>query len=117
MSPMGPDVIARAPGRVNLIGEHTDYNDGLALPFAIERGVTVTATALDEPRIEAVATDLGGETDAFAIADVVPGGSDAAPSDAASGGEVGPAPAGAASGGQAGPAPAGPAWRAFVRGV
>ena len=34
---------AFAPGRVNLIGEHTDYNDGLCLPFAIERGVTVTA--------------------------------------------------------------------------
>ncbi len=34
---------AFAPGRVNLIGEHTDYNRGLALPFAIERGITVTA--------------------------------------------------------------------------
>jgi galactokinase len=36
-------VTAFAPGRVNLIGEHTDYNDGLALPFAITSGVTVTA--------------------------------------------------------------------------
>src|SRR3954449_1579210 len=35
---------AFAPGRANLIGEHTDYNDGLSLPFAIERGVRVTAT-------------------------------------------------------------------------
>jgi galactokinase len=34
---------AFAPGRVNLIGEHTDYNEGLCLPFAIELGVTVTA--------------------------------------------------------------------------
>jgi galactokinase len=34
---------AFAPGRVNLIGEHTDYNDGLALPFAIADGVTVSA--------------------------------------------------------------------------
>jgi galactokinase len=32
-----PTVLASAPGRVNLIGEHTDYNDGLVLPFAIER--------------------------------------------------------------------------------
>src|SRR5947209_13490533 len=36
--------VAFAPGRVNLIGEHTDYNDGLSLPFAIARGVTVIAT-------------------------------------------------------------------------
>jgi galactokinase len=36
---------AFAPGRVNLIGEHTDYNRGLALAFAIEAGVTVTARA------------------------------------------------------------------------
>ena len=42
---LGPEtVVAFGPGRVNLIGEHTDYNDGLAMPFAIERGVTVTAT-------------------------------------------------------------------------
>src|SRR3954471_17230885 len=38
-----PDAVAFAPGRVNLIGEHTDYNDGLALPFAIAQGVTVRA--------------------------------------------------------------------------
>ena len=41
MNPHG--IRAFAPGRVNLIGEHTDYNDGLCLPFAIELGVTVTA--------------------------------------------------------------------------
>ena len=46
-------VVARGPGRVNLIGEHTDYNDGLALPFAIDRGVTVTAEPLGGDRIEA----------------------------------------------------------------
>jgi galactokinase len=38
---------AFAPGRVNVIGEHTDYNDGLCLPFAIELGVTVTAELRD----------------------------------------------------------------------
>ena len=38
---------AFAPGRVNLIGEHTDYNEGLCLPFAIQLGVTVTAELRD----------------------------------------------------------------------
>ena len=60
-------VVARGPGRVNLIGEHTDYNGGLALPFAIDRGVTVTAEPLGGERIEAHAADIG-ERDEFALA-------------------------------------------------
>jgi galactokinase len=40
-------VVAFAPGRVNLIGEHTDYNQGLALPFAIAEGVTVRGETID----------------------------------------------------------------------
>ena len=52
---------------MNLIGEHTDYNAGLALPFAIDRGVTVTAEPLAGDRIEARALDLG-EEDEFALA-------------------------------------------------
>jgi len=64
-------VVARGPGRVNLIGEHTDYNDGLALPFAIERGVTVTAEPIAGGRIEARALDLG-EDDAFDLDDPTP---------------------------------------------
>jgi galactokinase len=59
---------ARGPGRVNLIGEHTDYNDGLALPFAIDRGVTVTIEARDGTEVTARALDVG-EEDAFALAD------------------------------------------------
>jgi len=51
-------VTSFGPGRVNLIGEHTDYNKGLALPFAIEAGVTVRATGLRDRRISAVAADL-----------------------------------------------------------
>ncbi|MFZ2050636.1 MAG: galactokinase family protein [Solirubrobacteraceae bacterium] len=53
--------VAFAPGRVNLIGEHTDYNQGLALPFAIREGVTVQAQATtgSPARIRALASDLG----------------------------------------------------------
>jgi galactokinase len=60
------EVTTFAPGRVNLIGEHTDYNQGLALPFAISEGVAVRARALGEGRIEAVAEDLG-QADVFAL--------------------------------------------------
>jgi galactokinase len=57
---MNPHQIrAFAPGRVNLIGEHTDYNDGLCLPFAIDRGVTVTAELHDGG--EVLAPDFDGE--------------------------------------------------------
>jgi len=67
---------AFAPGRVNLIGEHTDYNEGLALPFAIAQGVTVRAEAQSpgsagSRRVEAHASDLG-ERDDFALAHVTP---------------------------------------------
>jgi galactokinase len=58
--------IAFAPGRANLIGEHTDYNDGLALPFAISEGVTVRARALHDSVVEADAADFG-ETDSFSL--------------------------------------------------
>ena len=36
-----PAFIVRAPGRVNLIGEHTDYNDGFVLPIAIDRAIWI----------------------------------------------------------------------------
>jgi galactokinase len=55
---------AFAPGRVNLIGEHTDYNDGLALAFAVGSGVTVSATAGPGERLEVIARDLR-ERDSF----------------------------------------------------
>jgi galactokinase len=60
-------VSAFAPGRVNLIGEHTDYNQGLALPFAIAQGIAVHAQASGDERIHARALDLAEEDD-FALA-------------------------------------------------
>ncbi len=61
-----PEARAFAPGRVNLIGEHTDYNRGLALPFAVAEGVTVRARALAGQRVLARALDLG-ERDEFTL--------------------------------------------------
>jgi galactokinase len=64
---------AFAPGRVNLIGEHTDYNQGLALPFAIREGVSVDAEAIggSPARIVAHARDLDAG-DEFPVADPPP---------------------------------------------
>ncbi|HEX5195279.1 MAG TPA: galactokinase [Solirubrobacteraceae bacterium] len=60
---------AFAPGRVNLIGEHTDYNDGLALPFAITAGVTVAAGPPARPDTVTVrASDLH-QRDSFSLVD------------------------------------------------
>jgi galactokinase len=70
-------ITAFGPGRVNLIGEHTDYNGGLSLPFAIDDGVMVTATAIEGDRIEAIAYDIdNGAHDAFPIAHPPRDGSD-----------------------------------------
>lgn len=54
-----PEIISRAPGRVNLIGEHTDYNDGFVLPIAIDRSVRVAASARDDSRVIVESIDFG----------------------------------------------------------
>ena len=59
-------VITFAPGRANLIGEHTDYNDGLSVPFAIEQGVQVAAEPHAGDRVIARAIDHD-EEDSFAL--------------------------------------------------
>jgi galactokinase len=58
--------VVRAPGRVNLIGEHTDYNDGFVLPLAIERAVWVALRPRDDDRILVHSLDFPEEPAGFA---------------------------------------------------
>ncbi len=53
-----PDVIAVAPGRINIIGEHTDYNSGLALPAAINRWICVAIARSADHDIRAFSLDF-----------------------------------------------------------
>lgn len=54
-----PTHIIRAPGRVNLIGEHTDYNDGFVLPMAIDRALFIALEPRDDGRILLWSLDKG----------------------------------------------------------
>jgi galactokinase len=54
-----PELIARAPGRVNLLGEHVDYNEGPVLPAAIDRVVTIAARPNNQNVVNLHALDLG----------------------------------------------------------
>ena len=54
-----PALLAAAPGRINLIGEHTDYNDGLVLPAGIDREAVVALRQNDTGRFRLLALDLG----------------------------------------------------------
>jgi galactokinase len=62
-----PQAILAAPGRVNLIGEHTDYNDGLVLPCAIDRETMIAIGAGEGDRIDSVALDLANDRDSFSL--------------------------------------------------
>ena len=47
-----PTVVTRAPGRVNLIGDHTDYSGGFVLPMAIRHEITVAVRPLGQPTVQ-----------------------------------------------------------------
>ena len=67
-----PEGAWQAPGRVNLIGEHTDYNDGFVLPIAIDRHVTLAAARRDDDLVVVVSRELGEAT--VRLSEVAPGG-------------------------------------------
>jgi galactokinase len=64
-----PTVEASAPGRVNLVGGHTDYNEGFVLPMAVDRRTAVAAAAREDGRIRLRSTDVGGAVVVDALPD------------------------------------------------
>ncbi|MEU4543047.1 galactokinase [Nonomuraea dietziae] len=56
-----PTTVWRAPGRVNLIGEHTDYNDGFVLPFAVPWGITAALSPRQDRTIRLLSLQSPGE--------------------------------------------------------
>lgn len=53
-----PTLNVYAPGRVNIIGEHTDYNDGFVMPCAINYGTAISGRKRDDSRFKVYAGDL-----------------------------------------------------------
>ncbi|MEO3976214.1 galactokinase [Streptomyces sp. CAU 1734] len=62
-----------APGRVNLIGEHTDYNDGFVMPFALPRTVVATAARRDDGILRLRSADAHGGPVELPVAELAPG--------------------------------------------
>jgi galactokinase len=68
---MEPTMLVRAPGRVNLIGEHTDYNDGFVFPAAIDRDVLIAASPRNDRQVRACALNFN-QSSTFTLDDVQP---------------------------------------------
>ncbi|HOS80188.1 MAG TPA: galactokinase [Anaerolineae bacterium] len=62
-----PELVIRAPGRVNLIGEHTDYNDGFVLPTAVDRAAWLAVGKRETPEAIIRALDMGGDEINFPV--------------------------------------------------
>ncbi|OOF37707.1 galactokinase [Rodentibacter heidelbergensis] len=65
-----PSLTVYAPGRVNIIGEHTDYNDGFVMPCAINFGTAISGTKRDDHIWQVYAADLN-ETDEFSLNETI----------------------------------------------
>lgn len=66
-----PEYAAGAPGRINLIGEHTDYNEGYVLPVAIDKKITYLASARQDGKIALFSKNFN-EKEEFSIKDIPP---------------------------------------------
>lgn len=62
-----PSHFFQAPGRVNLIGEHTDYNQGFVLPCAIDYHTVISCAKRDDDTIKVIAADYDDQSDQFSL--------------------------------------------------
>ena len=68
----GPLTIFRAPGRVNLIGEHTDYNHGFVMPAAIDKDVLLLVRPRQDQQINLVNLEAGFTPVSFTVNEAIP---------------------------------------------
>ncbi|MFC8066250.1 galactokinase [Streptomyces sp. NPDC057293] len=68
-----PQGVWAAPGRVNLIGEHTDYNDGFVMPFALPHTAVAAVSRRDDGILRLHSADVPGDPVELRVADLDPG--------------------------------------------